>query len=140
MKLTWAIIGCRSVHGCRLGVSDNGIRWSGLFGSFIGAAATLVGAAQRPDLVAAVVSRSGRPDLASGCLLQVQAPTLLIVGALDTEVLALNQKAMRKLRAPKRMEVVPGAGQLFEEPGALSTVGAFAAQWYEQYLPLKRPA
>lgn len=112
----------------------------GLFGSFIGAAATLVGAAQRPDLVAAVVSRSGRPDLASGCLAQVQAPTLMIVGARDTEVLALNQQALRKLRVPKRLEVVPGAGHLLAEPGALSTVGAFAAQWYDQYLPVKRPA
>ncbi len=112
----------------------------GLFGASTGAAAALVAAAQQPDQVAAVVSRGGRPDLASGILGRVQAPTLLIVGGLDTEVLVLNQQALRQLRGPKRLEVVPGAGHLFEEPGALSTVAAFAAHWYQQHLTIKRPA
>ena len=97
-------------------------------------------AALQPDQVAAVVSRCGRPDLASDFLGRVQAPTLLIVGGLDTDVLALNQQALRQLRTPKRLEAVPGAGHLIEEPGALSTVSAFAAHWYQQHLPLTRPA
>jgi putative phosphoribosyl transferase len=112
----------------------------GLFGASTGAAAALVAAAQQPDRVAAVVSRGGRPDLAAASLPQVRAPTLLIVGGLDTEVLALNRQALRQLDAPKRLEVVPGAGHLFEEPGALSSVAAFAARWFEQHLNQERPA
>ncbi|KRB96991.1 hydrolase [Hydrogenophaga sp. Root209] len=112
----------------------------GLFGASTGAAAALKGASLRPDRVAAVVSRGGRPDLAMDCLEQVQAPTLLIVGGLDTEVLALNRQAMRQLHTPKRLEVVPGAGHLFEEPGALGTVAVFAASWFEQYLGNGRDA
>ena len=112
----------------------------GLFGASTGAAAALAAAAQQPDRVAALVSRGGRPDLASDFLARVQAPTLLIVGGLDTEVLVLNQQALRQLRTPKRLEVVPGASHLFEEPGALSTVAAFAAHWYQQHLTIKRPS
>lgn len=106
----------------------------GLFGASTGAAAALAAAAVRPDRVAAVVSRGGRPDLAMDCLPGVQAATLLIVGGLDTEVLALNRQALRQLNTPKRLEVVPGASHLFEEPGALGSVAVFAASWFEQYL------
>jgi putative phosphoribosyl transferase len=106
----------------------------GLFGASTGAAAALKAAALRPDRVSAVVSRGGRPDLAMDCLAQVQAPTLLIVGGLDTEVLALNREALRRLHAPKRLEVVPGAGHLFEEPGALGSVAVYATSWFDEYL------
>lgn len=106
----------------------------GLFGASTGAAAALAAAAVRPDRVTAVVSRGGRPDLAMDCLPGVQAATLLIVGGLDTEVLALNRQALRLLNTPKRLEVVPGASHLFEEPGALGSVAVFAASWFEQYL------
>jgi putative phosphoribosyl transferase len=106
----------------------------GLFGASTGAAAALVGAAARPDRVAAVVCRGGRPDLAMASLPRVQAPTLLIVGGLDTEVLALNRLALRQLHAHKRLEVVPNAGHLFEEPGGLGSVAVFAVSWFEQHL------
>ncbi|MDM7941359.1 MAG: dienelactone hydrolase family protein [Hydrogenophaga sp.] len=110
----------------------------GLFGASTGAAAALVAAAGQPARVAAVVSRGGRPDLAMDALPQVQAPTLLIVGGLDTEVLALNRQALRRLKAPRRLEVVPGANHLFEEPGALGSVAIFASCWFEQYLGIER--
>lgn len=110
----------------------------GLFGASTGAAAALVAAAQRPDKVMAVVSRGGRPDLATAWLPKVRAPTLLIVGGLDVQVLAMNRDAMRRLTAPKRLEVVPNASHLFEEPGALSSVAAFAANWYETHLIRER--
>jgi pimeloyl-ACP methyl ester carboxylesterase len=106
----------------------------GLFGASTGAAAALCAAAARPGRVAAVVSRGGRPDLAGPCLAQVQAPTLLIVGAADAEVLALNRQALRELRCQKRLEVVPGATHLFEEPGALGSVAELAAAWFETHL------
>ena len=110
----------------------------GLFGASTGAAAALVAAAEQPARVGAVVSRGGRPDLAMSVVAQVQAPTLLIVGGLDTEVLALNRQALRQLHAPKRLEVVPGASHLFEEPGALGSVAIFASCWFEQYLGIGR--
>jgi len=106
----------------------------GLFGASTGAAAALVAAAQKPQQVAAVVSRGGRPDLAFEWLSHVQAPTLLIVGGRDTDVLELNRQALRLLQAPKRLEVVPGATHLFEEPGTLDGVAALAAEWFEQHL------
>jgi putative phosphoribosyl transferase len=106
----------------------------GLFGASTGAAAALVAAAQRPQQVAAVVSRGGRPDLACEWLPHVQAPTLLIVGGHDTEVLALNRQALRRLNGSKRLEVVPGASHLFEEPGTLDSVAALATDWFEQHL------
>lgn len=110
----------------------------GLFGSSTGAAAALVAAAARPDEVAAVVSRGGRPDLAAPVLGQVHAPTLLIVGGDDTEVLALNRAALQGLRGEKRLAVVPGATHLFEEPGALEAVARLAADWFTLHLP-RRP-
>ncbi len=112
----------------------------GLFGASTGAAAALVAAANRPDRVAALVSRGGRPDLALASLSSVQAPTLLIVGGLDTEVLELNRQAMRLLTTQKRLEVIPGAGHLFEEPGALSSVAALAASWFQKHLATRRDA
>jgi dienelactone hydrolase len=112
----------------------------GLFGASTGAAAALLAAAEMPQRVAAVVSRGGRPDLVMDRLPEVQAPTLLIVGGLDQEVLELNRQAFRRLGAPKRLEVVPGATHLFAEPGALGSVAAFAGSWFEQHFaPSQRP-
>ena len=111
----------------------------GLFGASTGAAAALVAAAQRSDRVAAVVSRGGRPDLAGPALARVLAPTLLIVGGADTNVLALNRRAAARLAAEHRLEVVPGAGHLFEEPGALDAVARLAAAWFAAHLG-RRPA
>jgi dienelactone hydrolase len=104
----------------------------GLFGSSTGAAAALVAAAALPAEVSAVVSRGGRPDLAGEALAAVRAPTLLVVGARDHDVLALNRQAFDALRCPKRLELVPGATHLFEEPGTLETAGRLAASWFEQ--------
>lgn len=106
-----------------------------LFGASTGAAAALVAAADRPQDIAAVVSRGGRPDLAQGHLHRVQAPTLLIVGGDDVDVLELNHWALGQLRCTKRLEVVPGATHLFEEPGALESVAALAAEWFLTHLP-----
>ena len=104
----------------------------GLFGASTGAAAALRAAAERPGRVAAVVARGGRVDLAAAQAPYVQAPTLLIVGGADTEVLALNRELLRKLACKKRLEVVPGASHLFEEPGALDAVAQLAADWFER--------
>jgi putative phosphoribosyl transferase len=106
----------------------------GLFGASTGAAAALVAAAERPDRVAAVVSRGGRPDLAGRALGRVRAPTLLIVGGADHQVLELNRQAAGRLAAEHRLEVVPGAGHLFEEPGALDEVARLAAGWFSGHL------
>ena len=106
----------------------------GVFGASTGAAAALLAAAQRPARVAAVVSRGGRPDLATPWLKRVQAPTLLIVGGNDTEVLQLNRSAARALTCEKRLEVVPGATHLFEEPGALEAVAHLAGAWFANHL------
>jgi putative phosphoribosyl transferase len=106
----------------------------GLFGASTGAAAALVAAAERPSPVAAVVSRGGRPDLAGPALERVTTPTLLIVGGADPQVLALNRQAAGRLTADHRLEVVPGAGHLFEEPGALEEVARQAAAWFVTYL------
>jgi putative phosphoribosyl transferase len=102
----------------------------GLFGASTGAAAALIAAADRPQLVRAVVSRGGRPDLAEGALERVAAPTLLIVGSLDEPVLELNEAAKRRLRARSEMAIVPGATHLFEEAGALDQVARLAADWF----------
>jgi dienelactone hydrolase len=106
----------------------------GLFGASTGAAAALVTAAARPDEVDAVVSRGGRPDLAGTALPLVRAPTLLIVGGADEQVIELNRRAFELLRAEKRLVVVPGATHLFEEPGALEQVATLAAEWFSHYL------
>ncbi|MDR5710103.1 MAG: alpha/beta fold hydrolase [Armatimonadota bacterium] len=106
----------------------------GLFGASTGAAGALIAAAERPEHVHAVVSRGGRPDLAAHILPRVRAPTLLIVGGADLPVLALNEEALQHLRCEKRLEVIPGAGHLFEEPGALEAVARLAAEWFGRYL------
>ena len=106
----------------------------GLFGASTGSAAALVAAASRPGKVGAVVSRGGRPDLADQALSLVSAPTLLIVGGADTQVLELNRQALRRLTCNKRLEVVPGATHLFEEPGALGSVAELAAAWFATHL------
>ena len=106
----------------------------GLFGASTGAAAALVAAAERPQNVAAVVSRGGRPDLAGAALPQVRAPTLLLVGGFDAEVLALNREALRELTCEKRLEVVPRATHLFEEAGALQRVAHSAGDWFVAHL------
>jgi dienelactone hydrolase len=106
----------------------------GYFGASTGAAAALVAAAELSDLIEAVVSRGGRPDLAGERLRQVLAPTLLIVGSRDAVVLALNRKAFAELPGEKKLEIVPGATHLFEEPGALETVAQLARNWFVLYL------
>lgn len=106
----------------------------GLFGASTGAAAALRAAAQAPDEIAAVVSRGGRPDLAGEALERVHAPTLLIVGGDDEPVLTWNREAMQRIGALCRLEVVPGATHLFEEPGALETVTGLAVNWFAQQL------
>ena len=106
----------------------------GLFGASTGGAAALAAAAERPHDVAAVVLRGGRPDLAGLALSQVRAPTLLIVGALDVEVLALNRRALQQLGCEKRLEVVPRATHLFEEAGALERVADTAGEWFSAHL------
>jgi putative phosphoribosyl transferase len=105
----------------------------GLFGASTGAAAALQAAAEQPSRVSAVVSRGGRGDLAAPHLRQVRAPTLLIVGGADTEVLQLNRQVERELRCEKRLEVVPGATHLFDEPGALDTVAHMAGDWFARH-------
>jgi len=120
--------------------SDLADRPIGLFGASTGAAAALAAAAARPGRVGAVVSRGGRPDLAAASLTRVIAPTLLIVGGADAEVLELNRSALRLLSCNKRLEVVPDATHLFEEPGALDSVAELAAAWFERHLVARRPS
>lgn len=106
----------------------------GLFGASTGAAAALIAAARRPALVRAVVSRGGRPDLAGDALPDVRAPTLLVVGGLDTEVLALNRQAAARMPDRPVIQIVPGATHLFEQQGALERVADLAAAWFDRYL------
>jgi pimeloyl-ACP methyl ester carboxylesterase len=105
------------------------------FGASTGAAAALVAAAEMSQVVGAVVSRGGRPDLAGASLPRVQAPTLLIVGSLDREVLKLNNMAASLLQCEKRVEIVEGATHLFEESGTLEQVAQLASAWFTCYLP-----
>lgn len=106
----------------------------GLFGASTGAAAALRAAAARPEVVDAVVSRGGRPDLAGNALPLVEAPTLLIVGERDGQVIELNERAMARMRAPVRLVIIPGATHLFEEPGALERVARLAREWFVHHL------
>jgi putative phosphoribosyl transferase len=106
----------------------------GYFGASTGAGAALVAAAKRPDAVGAVVSRGGRPDLAGEALSRVVAPTLLIVGGKDEPVISMNREAFTPIRAEKKLEVVPGATHLFEEPGTLEEVARLTAGWFARYL------
>ena len=106
----------------------------GYFGASTGAAAALVAAAKRPDVVKAIVSRGGRPDLAGAWLRHVRAPTLFIVGGDDRQVILLNREAAKMLKIEYRIEIIPGAGHLFEEPGMLEKVARLAYDWFKEYL------
>ena len=106
----------------------------GYFGASTGAGAALVAAAERPDEVGAIVSRGGRPDLAGDALPLVKAPTLLIVGGNDEPVIGMNEEALARMRAVKRLQIVPGASHLFEEPGALEEVARLATGWFARHL------
>jgi putative phosphoribosyl transferase len=102
----------------------------GYFGASTGAAAALAAAAERPDIIRAVVSRGGRPDLADAALPKVKAPTLLIVGGEDFQVVEMNRTALKKMKAEKTLVIIPGATHLFEEEGALEEVARLAASWF----------
>ncbi|MBZ5605017.1 MAG: dienelactone hydrolase family protein [Acidobacteriia bacterium] len=106
----------------------------GLFGASTGAAAALLAAVRRPQLVKAVVSRGGRPDLAGPQASLVRAPTLLIVGGRDLEVLQMNRDAMALMKCETKLEIVPGATHLFEEPGTLAKVAKLATDWFATHL------
>ena len=106
----------------------------GVFGSSTGAAGALIAAAERPDVVQAVVSRGGRVDMAEDILDEVEAPALFIVGEKDVQVLELNRQAVAQLETEKQLEIVSGAGHLFEEPGALDEVARLAREWFLRYL------
>ena len=111
----------------------------GYFGSSTGAAAALAAAALFQTQVHAVVSRGGRPDLASASLGEVQAPTLLLVGGKDTQVLELNRQALSRLTCEKELRIIPGATHLFEEPGTLSQVATLARDWFRAHLADREP-
>jgi len=111
----------------------------GLFGASTGGGAALVAAAERPRQIGAVVSRGGRPDLAGRSLSRVTTPTLLIVGGFDAPVIQMNRDAMRQMSAEVRLEIVPGATHLFEEPGTLERVADLAGQWFARYLRPTQP-
>ena len=110
----------------------------GFFGASTGAAAALVAASELGTEVAAVVCRGGRPDLVGPYLKQVSAPTLLLIGELDTDVLALNEEAMIAMRCEKKLMIVPGATHLFEEPGTLEAVAHQSAEWFRNHMIKKR--
>lgn len=124
VAITDWLVGSADTQGLRIGY----------FGASTGAAAALAAAAERPDVVGAVVSRGGRPDLAGAALPRVLAPTLLIVGGNDLPVLELNRRALRQLRHHAQLTVVPGATHLFEEPGALEEVADLTTEWFQRYL------
>lgn len=107
----------------------------GYFGASTGAGAALAASVERPEVVSAIVSRGGRPDLAGAVLPQVKAPTLLIVGGLDSVVVAINRDALDKIHAEKKLVVVPRATHLFEEPGTLEEVARLASNWFLSHLP-----
>lgn len=108
----------------------------GFFGASTGAAAALITAVERPDLTGAIVSRGGRPDLASAVLPHIKAPVLFITGQLDYPVLDLNKQAVKQINssAPSELQIVPGATHLFEEPGAMETVSRLATGWFQRHL------
>lgn len=106
----------------------------GLFGASTGAAAALRASAGRPGRVGAIVLRGGRTEGAASCLKRITAPTLMIVGSADADAMASNRAAQRMLICHRRLEVVPGASNLFEEPGALESVAALAADWFDTHL------
>jgi putative phosphoribosyl transferase len=107
----------------------------GYFGASTGAAAALIAAAKLPDTVVAVVSRGGRPDLAGEYLSTVRAPTLLLVGGWDTEVIELNHQAQNQMRNENKLTVIPEATHLFEEPGKLEEVALVSIEWFRRLMP-----
>jgi dienelactone hydrolase len=107
----------------------------GYFGASTGAAAALVAEARSDTPITAIVSRGGRPDLAGPSLDRVKAPTLLIVGSLDSEVIELNRQAYSRLNCPKELRLIPGAGHLFEQAGTLEMAANAAASWFDQHFP-----
>jgi putative phosphoribosyl transferase len=109
----------------------------GYFASSTGGGAALVAAAKLPDKLSAVVSRGGRPDLAGEALAEMQAPTLLIVGGEDDVVIELNKQAMKRMRCEVKLEIIPGATHLFEEPGALEQVAQLASDWFVNHIAVK---
>ena len=109
----------------------------GYFGASTGAGAALVAAAAHPDFVKAIVSRGGRPDLAGAALAHVTAPSLLIVGGADTQVISLNQQALAQLQCEKRLAIVPNATHLFGEPGTLEAAAILARDWFQAHLQAK---
>lgn len=111
---------------------------TGYFGASTGAAAALLAAAHLPELVGAIVSRGGRPDLAGEALARVRAPTLLLVGSRDTPVIELNRHAYTLLRGERQLDLITGATHLFEEPGTLEQVARRAQQWFVRYLGASR--
>lgn len=115
------------------GAPETGRLPLGCFGASTGAAAALLAAVERPQAVTAVVSRGGRADLVGPSLARVRAPTLLLVGGDDVTVIELNRRALAQLRVEARLDIVPGASHLFEEPGALDAVAARAAAWFERF-------
>jgi pimeloyl-ACP methyl ester carboxylesterase len=131
------LLGARVIGICdsiRAGRTTHGLP-IGLFGASTGAAAALIAAAERPDDIAAVVSRGGRPDLAMDVLDRVRAPTLLIVGGEDAAVIDLTREAAAAMTCVHELSVVAGAGHLFEEPGKLGEVSRRAASWFARFLP-----
>ena len=129
----------RLVHATKWAKQQNETRDLpiGYFGSSTGGAAALVAASEIPEDVGAVVSRGGRPDLAGDALPKVQAPTLLIVGGNDDIVIELNEMARDQMRCEVKLEIVPGATHLFEEPGALEKVARLASDWFNAHLAAK---
>jgi pimeloyl-ACP methyl ester carboxylesterase len=117
------------------GRGDGPIASAGYFGASTGGAAALIAAARLQEMVGAVVSRGGRPDLAGGALALVTSPTLLVVGEDDEPVLSLNRAAYGQLRCTRELAIVPHATHLFEEPGALEKVADLAIEWFTRYLP-----
>jgi putative phosphoribosyl transferase len=108
----------------------------GYYGASTGASAALIAAAEKPEFVSAIVSRGGRPDLAESSLPKVEAPTLLIVGGLDYDVLEMNREAQRRMRTTTRLEVVEGATHLFEERGKLEEVARLSVAWFTKYVKM----
>jgi dienelactone hydrolase len=106
----------------------------GFFGASTGAAAALMAAAHRVEAIRAIVSRGGRPDLAAEHLVHVRAPTLLIVGGNDLAVIRMNEDAFTLLQSVKKLEIVPGASHLFEEPGTLEAVARLACDWFTTHV------
>ena len=139
LRFNIGLLAERLVHATRWAEKEQQTRdlRIGYFGSSTGGAAALVAAAEIPQDVGAVVSRGGRPDLAGEALPKVQAPTLLIVGGNDDIVIELNEQARDQMRCEAKLEIVPGATHLFEEPGALERVAQLASDWFSLHAAAK---